>query len=521
MDDQTKRYRLLAVCVSLAITTLVVYWQVRSHDFIDFDDDHYVTKNEDVQAGLTWQGVKWAFAATHAWNWHPLTWLSHMLDCELYGLNPAGHHLTSVMFHIANTLLLFLVFRHMTGHFWRSTFIAGLFALHPLHVESVAWVSERKDVLSSLFWLLTMWFYIRYAERLRFAAYLPVVVSLGLGLMAKQMLVTLPFILLLLDYWPLQRFPRPSQKKRERKARFAPASLAQCFMEKVPLLVLSAIGSLIIYLIQDKVALVKSATLIPTHYRLGNALVSYARYTVKMFYPLNLGILYPHPERNLRLWHVLVAVCLLLTITAVAIRLRRSRRWLFVGWFWYLGTLVPVIGLVQVGLQAMADRYTYVPLIGLSVVVTYGAAEILEKQKFRNVALATAAAIVLSALSTLTFLQLRHWKNSITLYEHTVAVTKDNDVLHYNLGQLFLAQDRTDDAIEHFREAVRIRPEQHTIHNNLGILLTRQGKIDLAIYHFQQVLKYRPDDAAVQQALRDLLARRNKSPTRKTGETPP
>ena len=431
-----------------------------------------------------------------------------MLDCRLFGLNPAGHHFTNLLFHIANTLLLFLVLARMTAALWPSAFVAALFALHPLHVESVAWVSERKDVLSTFFWLLTMWFYVRYTERPRFAAYLPVMLALALGLMAKQMLVTLPFVLLLLDYWPLGRFPQVPRKSRRRKGASPATSFSHCFVEKIPLLILSAVASLIVLLVQSRVALVKSASLIPIRYRLANALVTYAKYMSKMFWPARLGILYPHPGANLPLWQILLAACVLLCLSVAAVKARRSHRWLIVGWLWYLGTLVPVIGLVQVGHQAMADRYTYVPLIGLFVITAWTAAELLAKQKYRSVILAAGAATTLSALAVLTGLQLRHWQNSVTLFKHTVAVTANNDILHYNLGALFAQAGNIDEAIKHWTEALRIEPAQPTIHKNLAILLTQQGKTDLAIEHYRLALKYKPNDPAAQQGLRMLLAER-------------
>ena len=504
MKRPSDKHQTIIILFLLAAVTLAVYWQARGHEFIAFDDDLYVTENENVKAGLTWQGVKWAFATNQAYNWHPLVWVSHMLDCQLYDLKPAGHHFTNVLFHIVNTLLLFLVLNRMTGSIWRSAFVAAVFALHPLHVESVAWVSERKDVLSTFFWILTMWFYVRYVQRPRFATYLPIMLSLGLGLMAKQMLVTLPFVLLLLDYWPLERFALGAQKRREHKAKFGSASFSWCFLEKLPLLALSAVASAVVFLVQSEATLVKS---IPLKYRLGNALVSYTEYIRKMFWPSDLGILYPHPETNLLLWQVLAAALFLACITIFVIRFFRSRRWLAVGWLWYIGTLVPVIGLVQVGLQAMADRYTYVPLIGLFIIIAWGAAELLAKQRYRNIVLPTGAVIVLLALTAVTYRQLSYWRDSITLYKHTVAVTANNDILHYNLGALLSKEDKIDEAIKHWREAVRIRPEQHTIHKNLAILLSRQGDINGAIEHYRNVLELRLRDETTRKALGNLLAR--------------
>jgi tetratricopeptide (TPR) repeat protein len=510
MKRPSGKQQTIIILVLLAAVTLAVYWQVRGHDFIAFDDDLYVTENKDVQRGLTWRGIKWAFTTTQAYNWHPLVWISHMLDCQLYKLNPAGHHFTNVLFHIANTLLLFLVLNRMTGSLWRSAFVAALFALHPLHVESVAWVSERKDVLSTFFWILTMWFYLRYVRRPRFTTYQPVMLALALGLMAKQMLVTLPLVLLLLDYWPLERFALGRQKPDERKGRFGTASFSRCLLEKLPLLALSAVASLIVFLVQSRATLVKSTIAIPFGYRVGNAILAYARYITRMFWPANLGILYPHPETNLPIWKVLTAGVLLLCISILVVRYFRSRRWFAVGWLWYLGTLVPVIGLVQVGLQAMADRYTYVPLIGLFIIIAWGAAELLEKQRYRNIVLAAGAVTSLSVLTAVTWRQVAYWQNSITLYKHTVAVTANSDILHYNLGVLLLEKGKTDEAIEHWRKAVSIRPGQPTIHKNLATLLSRQGDIYGAIEHYQQALRLKPKDQAVNKALKNLLARREK-----------
>jgi tetratricopeptide (TPR) repeat protein len=328
--------------------------------------------------------------------------------------------------------------------------------------------------------------------------------SLALGLMAKQMLVTLPLAMLLLDYWPLERFALLSQKNPGQKGRFGATSLSRCFPEKLPLLALSAAASAIVFLVQSEATLVKSIHL---KYRIGNALVAYAEYIRKMFLPYDLGILYPHPETNLLLWKVLVAALLLACISIFIILSFRNRRWLAVGWLWYLGTLVPVIGLIQVGLQAMADRYTYVPLIGLFIIISWAAADLLAKYRHRNIVLAAGAAAVLLALVMVTYRQLSYWSDSITLYKHTVDVTANNDILHYNLGALLLDKGDRDGAIKHWKEAVRIRPDQPTIHKNLAILLSQKGDINGAIEHYREVLKLRPTDKAVRRTLENLLAR--------------
>jgi tetratricopeptide (TPR) repeat protein len=497
MGKTQDRIPTLLICLILSLVTFASYWQVKNNALIDFDDPLYVTENKGIQSGFTIESFKWAFITNQAYNWHPLTWLSLMLDYRLFGLGPAGYHLTNLVFHIANTLLLFYVLFLMTGALWRSAFVAALFALHPLHVESVAWVSERKDVLSTFFWLLTMWFYVRYVKRPSFASYIPIFISLALGLMAKQMLVTLPFVLLLIDYWPLNRFLN---------SKF---SILNSIIEKIPLFALSLIASLIVLYVQSKATLVRGIHQFPIGFRIENALLAYAGYIGKLFYPLNLGILYPYPLTDPPMWQVAAAGLLLLGITIVVFRFSNNRRWLIIGWFWYLGTLVPVIGLVQVGLQSMADRYTYIPLIGLFIIVSWGAAELAEKLKCKPAVLAASAVVVLSFLSFLTYRQVSFWKDSITLFEHTVAVTRDNDILHYNLGRLYLQQGVPDKAIFHWTQAVSIKPDQPTIHKNLASLLAQNGNIDEAIDHYRQALIYKPDDAQVKEKLKQLLQKRS------------
>jgi hypothetical protein len=497
MDKTQDRIPTLLICFILSLVTLASFWHVKNNAFIDFDDPLYVTENKGIQSGFTLDAFKWAFTTNQAYNWHPLTWFSLMLDYRLFGLNPAGYHLANLAFHIADTLLLFYVLNLMTGALWRSAFVAALFALHPLHVESVAWVSERKDVLSTFFWLLTIWFYIRYVKRPSIASYIPVFIALALGLMAKQMLVTLPFVLLLLDFWPLNRFLN---------SKF---SILNSIIEKIPLFALSLIASLIVLFVQSKATLVRGMHQFPVGFRIENVLLAYAGYIGKLFYPLNLGILYPYPLISPPMWQVAAAGLLLLCVTIAVFRFSYNRRWLVVGWFWYLGTLVPVIGLVQVGLQSMADRYTYVPLIGLFIIISWGIAEIVEKLKCKPAVPAALACLVLLFLSILTYRQVSFWKDSITLFEHTVAVTKDNDILHYNLGWLYLQQGAPAQAIYHWSEAVRIKPDQPTIHKNLAALLAQKGDITQAIDHYRQALVYKPDDAQVKENLKQLLQRQN------------
>ncbi|MBL7207805.1 MAG: glycosyltransferase family 39 protein, partial [Desulfobacterales bacterium] len=410
------------VCLFLALTVLAVYWQVGNHEFVNYDDKDYITENQHVQAGLTLKSIAWAFTSTHAGNWHPLTWLSHMLDCQIYGLNPCGHHFTSVFFHILNSILLFLVFKRMTGAFWKSAFVAALFALHPLHVESVAWAAERKDVLSAFFWMLTMGSYIRYVERPGTNRYLLVLLFFALGLMAKPMLITLPFVLLLLDYWPLGRFhvrkpeaaqpseekPQKDTKSKKRKSRKRLAknavqakkttgsdyqwSLALSLLwEKIPLFVLAAASSVVTFFVQQSGGAVRSLDALPLFVRISNALVSYISYIVKMILPHNMAILYPHPK-DFSIWQVAGACLLLACISFIAIRSMKRYPYFAVGWLWYLGTLVPVIGLVQVGLQSMADRYTYIPLTGIFIIIAWGISDLAAKWCYKKEWLAAATA---------------------------------------------------------------------------------------------------------------------------------
>ena len=372
----------LLTCLFIIMVTLSVYWQVQNFDFLNFDDDMYVTDNHHVQEGLTLKSIIWAFTTIHASNWHPLTWLSHMLDCQLYGINAGWHHLTNLLFHIANTLLLFFVFQKMTGCFWQSVFVATLFALHPLHVESVAWISERKDVLSTFFWMLTMWSYTRYVERLEVNRYLLVILFFTLGLMSKPMLVTLPFVLLLLDFYPLYRFRfQKSDTSANPKQR---SNILLLVLEKIPLLVLTAVSSAVTLYAQKHGEAIMSLDAISLKIRISNAVVSYIKYIGKMIYPSNLAVMYPF-QGILPWWKITGACLILVSMSLLAIRIIKQSSYFAVGWLWYIGTLVPVIGLVQVGNQSMADRYTYVPLIGLFIIITWGVSELMVQWRYRKI----------------------------------------------------------------------------------------------------------------------------------------
>ncbi len=510
MDKPRDKYRYFLICVFLVFAILVVYWPVTGHDFVAFDDDLYITKNTDIQTGLNWKGVKWVLTTTQAYNWHPLTWLSHMLDYRLFGTNAGAHHLTNLALHAVNTLLVFAVFGRMTGKIWRSAFIAALFALHPLHVESVAWVSERKDVLSTFFWALAVWFYIGYARHRRFSTYVPVVVCFVLGLMAKQMLVTLPFVLLLLDYWPLRRFTAGGEKNPDGKCAFVPASFGNCLLEKLPLLALSVVASIIVFAVQDRAALVKSSNEIPIVCRLENTMLAYAGYIMKTFWPVNLGFFYPHLKDKIDLWQVCVDGLLVLSITFIIVRFRRKYPWLAVGWFWYLGTLVPVIGLVQVGLQSMADRYTYVPLIGIFIIVTWSAAEFLKPTKYRKVLLSIISLAVIAVLSIVAWRQVHYWKDSVTLCNRALAVTTDNDMIHYELGDVLRSEGKIDQAIEQWHEALKIRPDAARANRDLGYALLEKGELDEAMFHFTEALRISPSLADVHNSVGYILVCKNR-----------
>ena len=491
---QSRRLELM-VCLFLIAATIAAYWQVRNHDFVNYDDNRYVTENRRVQAGLSAEGLVWAFTGFHASNWHPLTWLSHMVDCELYGIKPKGHHLTNLLFHIANSLLLFLLLRRVTGALWRSAFAAALFALHPLHVESVAWVAERKDILSALFWILTTWAYVRYVESPGLGRYSSVLLLFALGLMAKPMLVTLPFVLLLMDYWPFRRFQfqesgddRKSKRNESSNNRYQRFPVHHLVREKVPLLVVSAASSVVTYLAQQSGGAVASLVSFPLEVRVANALVSYVNYIGKMILPYNLALLYPHPQ-TVPIWKAAGACVFLLSISALAIRAGSRRPYLLVGWLWYLGTLVPVIGLVQVGSQAMADRYTYVPLIGLFIMVAWGMADLVTGLRYRKLVFAASAGGVLAALMIGTYWQVHHWHNSITLFQHSLEVTTGNWLAHNNLGNALAEQENLEKAIGHYSKALRIYPDCAMAHNNLGNALREKGEVNEAISHYTKALR--------------------------------
>ncbi len=507
LPTPSRRRALWAASLVLVLATLGAYWRVQEQGFIELDDQRYVEENLQVRQGLSLDGVVWAFTTQHASNWHPLTWLSHMLDCELFGVDPGAHHLTNLLLHIGSALLLLAVMMRLTGAPWASLFVAGLFALHPLHVESVAWLSERKDVLSTLLWMLTMWVYLRYVERPGRAGHIAVVLVFALGLLAKPMLVTLPFVLLLLDYWPLgrigagQSLPAVHQDLRRSRQR----TISALLIEKAPLFLLAALSSWMTVRAQRAGGAAAPLELISLGERVSNALFSYAVYIWKTVWPLELAVFYPHPGRP-PAGQLTVAALLLVALTALAWRTRTRRPYLAVGWLWYLGTLVPVIGLVQVGGQAIADRYTYIPTIGLFLMAAVGVSELLADRPRARVAAAGAATLVLAALGVRTWYQVGYWENSFTLFQRSIAVTRDNYKLNNTLGGLYLDRGDLSTARRHLEESLAQLPGYADARVNLGLLELRSGDVEAAIDNYRKALESDPYNAQGHDNLGSALA---------------
>jgi protein O-mannosyl-transferase len=527
MTDSKKKYAVMAL---FSLLIFAVYAQLLANDFINYDDQSYVTGNEYVQGGLTFDGIQWAFTTFHSYNWHPLTWLSHMLDVQLYGLNPAGHHLTNVVFHVANSLVLFVLLTRMTGTVWRSVCVAALFAVHPLHLESVAWIAERKDLLSTLFGFLAILAYLKFTRNRTIGRYLPVVALFALSLLAKPMLVTLPFLLLLLDYWPLQRFSPGRSDSALANARWQ--SFAQLVLEKVPLFALTIASCVVTYLVQSREGAVNYHTSLPVNS--GNAILSYVKYVGKMFWPHPLAVIYPFNPDEINAWNVAGASLFLAGASFVLIRQAQRRPYLAVGWLWYLGTLVPVIGFVRVGDHSIADRYTYLPLVGLFIMVVWGINEVTERLHIKKAVVVGVFLAVITILSSLTIRQETYWLNSITLFEHAVAVTGDNSTAHKMLGLAYGAignvekatsegrisrmlyfRDLTkinpgdyaahymlanaygelndfDDAVKEYRISIRLNGNNSKAYNNLGIAYYKEGKIDDARQAFRMAVAIDP-----------------------------
>jgi protein O-mannosyl-transferase len=475
-------WRILA---GLAVLTLAVFGQVAGYGFLNYDDNVYVTENPNVLAGLTGAGLHSALFEAHNAGWNPLAIVSHMLDVQVFGLRPGFHHLHSLLLHLANTLLLYLVMRRMTGARWKSAAVAALFAVHPLHVEPVAWISSRKDVLSTLFWLLTMWSYALYAERGRFKDYMLAMVWLCLGLMAKPMLVTVPCVLMLLDYWPLGRYGgADTRADMGRRA-------GMLFLEKVPLFALVAVVSAITFMAQRGGGAVRTLTEVPFTGRLANVCMAYTAYVTDAIWPSHLAIYYPLPDTGMTPWHVSSAL-LLVGATVAVLADRKRGPYLPVGWLWYLGTLVPVIGIVQIGSAARADRFTYVPLIGLCIVAVWGCDDIAKRLRVSNRTAGLIAAAVVLAYAGAAAFQMRYWRSSEAVFSHALQVTSGNAVAHNNLGVALQEGGHPDAAREHFEAALQITPDFIDAHNNLGVLLAESGETDAAANHYRAVLALDP-----------------------------
>jgi tetratricopeptide (TPR) repeat protein len=483
--NSKSKLKFILTLLLLVVAVCVVYWQVQECEFINLDDPEYVTENPNINKGFSYESIVWAFTTTRAANWHPVTWLSHILDYQFYGLNPLGHHLTNILFHIANVLLLFIVLFQMTGCIGKSCFVALLFAVHPLNVESVAWVAERKNVLSTFFWLLTMWAYVRYAKNKSAAKYLLALVFFSLGLMSKPMLVTLPFVLFMLDYWPLNRLRIGEEKNSAEKGN----NFIQLGIEKFPFLILVVASCVITFVAQKSSGAVQSAEIYPWRVRIVNALVSYFEYLEKMVWPKSLSILYPHQGNLLPTWKGVVCVIALFSISTFALKKVREAPYFTLGWYWYLGTLVPVIGIVQVGGQAMADRYTYIPLVGIFISIAWGIPALLKRYKLNIMTLPISAGIIVSILSAITWSQLSHWGNSVSLFKHAVEVSESKSssfsLVHINLGAALEEKNKVQDAIDQYREAVRLDPRNAKAHYDLGTIIGKQGNYDEAISHLK------------------------------------
>jgi Flp pilus assembly protein TadD len=512
MGQMLNKYRVVLICAALAFVIFIVFEPVLHSELIGFDDSTYVTRNPHTRAGLTLNSIAWAFSFKTGTYWHPLTWLSHMLDCQLFGLNPGMHHLTNLVLHIANVLLLFLVLKRMTGSLGKSLFVALLFALHPINVDSVAWVAGRKNILSTLFWMLVMLSYVSYTERPGLSRYVLVILFFVLGLLAKPMLVTLPFVLILLDYWPLERIRFASavdgnngKNSDTNISDDKRISVPRLLLEKIPFFALSVVSMFLSYLPLQHRERVISTEAVPMMLRIENALVSYVSYIKNMFWPKDLAIFYPFPD-SIPIWQTIVSLLLLVFVTVLLICVFRRKRYLTMGWLWYVGTCVPIIGLVQVGLwPAMADRWMYVPLIGLFIIISWGAADIGAKLRYRRMALSASALIVLAALTVCTRLQLRHWRNSVTVFSRALAVGGGSSSMHNNLGLALQLEGSVDEAIDHYHQALELDPNYAKAHNNLGNTLVLKGNPNEAISHYRLALEANPDFAEAHYNLGNML----------------
>jgi len=482
MSSCLRQYNVPWIHVALAAAAVAIYWPIHGFEYINLDDMGYVTGNPYILGGLTLDGLRWVFTSSHMGNWHPLTSISHMLDCELFGPDSGAHHLVNLVFHVTNTLLLFEVLRRCTGAVWASAFVAAAFALHPLHVESVAWVSARKDVLSMFFWILAMGAYFAYVRRTRAMWYVLTFLALAAGLMAKPMLMTVPAVFLLMDFWPLQRLTgRPFVK-----------TILLLVWEKLPLFALSLASGVVTLLTQRYSGAVAGMRFFPLANRIANAVNSYLTYAAKTFWPAGMAVFYPYPSRQVTPWPVMAAAGLLLAITAVIFKLGRRRPYLITGWLWYLVTLFPVIGILQVGEQGMADRYTYIPLTGLFLIVAWAGRDAAMVCRFGRLVIPAAAALCIAAMALVTRVQLSYWRSSLPLFEHALAVTDNNHRAHMCIAKPLVAAGRIDEAIQHYYEGMKVSPNFAAGHVELGLLLEKAGRLDEAARHFNMALGIEP-----------------------------
>ncbi len=497
-----RRWINITVCIFLAALAWIVFGQTLHHDFVNYDDPRYVYENIKITSGLSIAGIGWAFTHIHSENWHPLTTISHMLDCQLFGLTAGRHHLTNVLLHAIAVVLLFLVLQQMTSALWRSAFVAAVFAIHPLHVESVAWVAERKDVLSGVFFMLTLLAYAHYVRAPSIRRYLMVALLFTAGLMSKPMLVTLPFVLLLLDYWPFQRFPQGLQSKTK-PLRWLDRQSTKLILEKIPLVGLSAVSGIVTFLAQRGALGWREQ--LPILWRANNAVVTYITYIWQMLWPVKLAVFYPHPENRLPVWEIMLALAALIAVSAAAIASRRKRPYFIIGWLWYLIMLVPVIGLVQVGWQGRADRYTYLPQIGLYIIGTWTVADWSASWRHRREILSAAAAIIIGVLSWCAWIQTSYWRDSETLFTHALAVTSNNDVADNNLGIVLLRKGKLDESISLLQAAVNLRPENAPAHDNLAKAFLQKGQVADAMVHYRKLVEIQPENVEAHNILGTVL----------------
>ncbi|MEY2438768.1 MAG: protein O-mannosyl-transferase, partial [Verrucomicrobiota bacterium] len=520
-DDAVRYQRLIVVYLCLATVTWIVFGQTINHQFVHYDDQNYVYENPEIAAGITLHGISAAFTHAHARNWHPLTTISHMLDCQLFGLNPAGHHFTNILLHLVAVLLLFSAFQAMTGKLWHSAFVAAVFAIHPLRAESVAWVAERKDVLSAVFFMLTLGAYFRYTLQPSRMRYFWIALCFALGLMAKPMLVTLPLLLLLLDYWPLARFRERSSTRPNEAIESAPKLFfipRQLIWEKLPLLALSLVAGIATLAAQQQT--IGYGEQLPLTWRIGNAFVSCLAYIGQLIWPAKLAVFYPHSADHLPGWQAILAFLVVAGITCMAFLQRKTRPYLIVGWCWYLICLLPVIGLIQVGLQGRADRYTYLPQIGLCFGLTWAVGDFALPFKNGRRILACTAVIIVVSLAWRGWIQTSYWCDTESLWKHAAAVTSGNDVAHYNIAAILLERGDWDGAISHYEKALEIQPNDPAshyhvsvalVHNCLGNALARKGRPEAAIFHYRKAVELRADYADAHSNLAELLARQGQA----------